>query len=393
MESKAAGFILSAWLKTEGHKLTSKQREIVMNAFNQCPLPLYLKLSFDQSLKWRSYSHVEKIALPLTVKEVINALFANMEHLHGKCLVRRSLGYLTAAKFGLSDAEMEDVLSLDDDVLNDVYQYWTPPLRRIPPLLWVRIKSDLSSYIVSRGVDGLLLNTWYHRQFFETATQRYLQPDAASIIHEQIADYFEGRWAGVRKPFSDKNGKVDEQDRLLAAQPNVFASENGNEERFNFRKLNELPFHLIQAGNLASLMEEFAINFDFLQTKLRACGLRNLLQDLKDAGNAFPDAREVSLIGKCIEMSGAVLLDDPYQLAGQLTSRMSHLKDCEGVMKLLAQSRQASVKCLFPAMTCHPGPGGPLIHSLSGHQSMVNRACLSAGGRKLISISEDETMK
>jgi len=52
-----------------------------------------------------------------------------------------------SAKSGLSDSELEDILSCDDEVLNDVYVYWTPPMRRLPPLLLVRLKTDLQQYV------------------------------------------------------------------------------------------------------------------------------------------------------------------------------------------------------------------------------------------------------
>lgn len=54
---------------------------------------------------------------------------------------------LFIAKSGLSEGELEDILACDDDVLNDVYTYWTPPLRRLPPLLLLRLKADLNEYI------------------------------------------------------------------------------------------------------------------------------------------------------------------------------------------------------------------------------------------------------
>ena len=38
---------------------------------------------------------------------------------------------------------------------------WTPPERRVPPLLWVRIRSDLSQYLVERGIDGVIVYAWY----------------------------------------------------------------------------------------------------------------------------------------------------------------------------------------------------------------------------------------
>ena len=62
------------------------------------------------------------------------------------------------AKNGLSESELEDILSCDDDVLNDVYMYWTPPIRRLPPLLLVRLRTDLSSY----------LGKYYSKVFFSS---------------------------------------------------------------------------------------------------------------------------------------------------------------------------------------------------------------------------------
>ena len=57
-----------------------------------------------------------------------------------------------SGQVGLSASELEDLLSLSDEVLNDVYQFWTPPLRRLPPLLWVRIKNEIDEYVVYRCV-------------------------------------------------------------------------------------------------------------------------------------------------------------------------------------------------------------------------------------------------
>ena len=33
------------------------------------------------------------------------------------------------------------LVNLDDVVLDDIYQYHLPPRRRVPPLLWARIRS------------------------------------------------------------------------------------------------------------------------------------------------------------------------------------------------------------------------------------------------------------
>ena len=65
-------------------------------------------------------------------------LFEKVENKHGWPLVSHALAYVTASKSGVSETELEDLISLDDKVLDDIYQYHLPPTRRIPPLLWTR---------------------------------------------------------------------------------------------------------------------------------------------------------------------------------------------------------------------------------------------------------------
>ena len=71
-----------------------------------------------------------------------------------------ALSYLTASRNGLSDAELEDILSLDDTVLNDVFQHWLPPLRRLPPLLIPRLVDELERYLVEREANGATVVYW-----------------------------------------------------------------------------------------------------------------------------------------------------------------------------------------------------------------------------------------
>jgi hypothetical protein len=92
---------------------------------------------------------------------------------HGRILVFHALAYITAAKSGLSESELEDLISLDDKVLDDVYQYHLPPVRRIPPLLWTRIRNDLPNYLSEREADGVSVMNWYHR-FVTSCRVRYI---------------------------------------------------------------------------------------------------------------------------------------------------------------------------------------------------------------------------
>lgn len=88
---------------------------------------------------------------------------------------------------------MEDLISLDDKVLDDIYQYHLPPVRRIPPLLWSRIRADLPGYLSERAADGVIVLNWYHQQFREAAIERYFKNlNHLQVTHSAIADYFLG---------------------------------------------------------------------------------------------------------------------------------------------------------------------------------------------------------
>lgn len=83
-------------------------------------------------------------------------------------------------KQGASVLEMEDILSLDDEVLQDTYIYHLPPssqLIRLPPSLWARIMMDIREYTSGEDVGGRLVLTWYHRLFKKVAEERYLHED------------------------------------------------------------------------------------------------------------------------------------------------------------------------------------------------------------------------
>ena len=49
--------------------------------------------------------------------EAIELLFQKVEERHGYLLVAHCLAFTTAAKHGLSESEMENVVSLDDEVI------------------------------------------------------------------------------------------------------------------------------------------------------------------------------------------------------------------------------------------------------------------------------------
>eukprot|EP00736_Rhodelphis_marinus_P009553 Rmarinus@m.20301 len=282
--------ILDHWMESSKRRLETHQREEVIGAFRECRLPLFFRLAFEQSCLWKSYDPPEKTVLKRSVSELIEDIFHRLYRYHGEIMVRASLGLVTTARYGVTDNEMEDLLSCDDEVLNDVFQWWEPPVRRIPALLWVRVRSDLKGYLVIRGEDGgMPLLTWYHSQFREVAENEFLStPAIRKKRHIALADYFRGRWSSIEKPYVDKRGDNKAADRRVAEQPLVLNwnfGENINRSMltcdnifYNLRKLSMEVYHQVQAGQW-HYVEKNLCNLDYVDAKCRAGRLGELLEE------------------------------------------------------------------------------------------------------------------
>ncbi|XP_026300938.1 NACHT and WD repeat domain-containing protein 2 isoform X2 [Apis mellifera] len=396
--------VIRMWMKTAHRDLNNYQWRLVANAITKCSLPIFVKLVFAEICRWRSYTKPADTHLTCTVMDSIMMLFERIEKQHGKILVFHALAYITAAKSGLSESELEDLISLDDKVLDDVYQYHLPPVRRIPPLLWTRIRNDLPNYLSEREADGVSVLNWYHRQFRDTAKERYFKNmNMAMYFHSMIADYYLGIWGGGRpKPFkyteiqrhrfnlADKEGVAD---RKVPEQPLAFYSKEGTISRYNLRKFGELPFHLVRSRRFDDLFENVLFNYEWLHAKLSSCPLQAVLSDFEDAYNFIDNqniVRELMLVADALRLGGAILGSHPDMLAPQLIGRL--LPEIGGnvnvKMLLRACDNDGAKNCaLLPVYHCLHTPGGPLKYSLEGHQFAVFGFCLTSDYRYVVSIS------
>ncbi|XP_072379032.1 NACHT and WD repeat domain-containing protein 2 isoform X1 [Diabrotica undecimpunctata] len=396
--------VIKMWMQTAHRDLTNYQWRLVSNAIEKCSLPIFVKLVFAEICRWRSYTKSQDTHLASTVMDSIMMLFERIEKQHGRILVFHALAYITAAKSGLSESELEDLISLDDKVLDDVYQYHLPPVRRIPPLLWTRIRNDLPNYLSEREADGVNVMNWYHRQFRDTAKERYFKNmNMAFYFHSMIADYFLGIWGGGKpKPFkyteiqrhrfnlTDKEGVAD---RKVPVQPLVFYSKDGKVSRYNLRKFGELPFHLVRSRRFKDLYDNVLFNYEWLHAKLSSCPLQAVLVDYEDACAFIEDKeskRELMLVADALRLGGAVLGQYPNMLAPQLIGRLLPEVGHNPNIKMLLNDcdLKGPVHCsLLPLYHCLHTPGGPLKYSLEGHQFAVFSICLTSDYRYVVSVS------
>ena len=398
--------VITTMLRDVDRTLTDIQWTVVQKTLQCCTLPIFLKLVYARVTAWKSYTIAT--TLSLNVMDSITSLFDRVEIQHGKCLVSYALAYITASKCGLSESELEDLISLDDIVLNDIYQYHLPPIRRIPPLLWTRIRSDLPNYLTERDADGVSVMNWYHRQFREASIIRYLSDgDQVEYFHSMIADYFIGMWGGIEKPFhfsevqKTRFGMMTDTgsaDRKVPQQPNVYHAADGSVSRFNGRKFGELPFHLARSKRFEDLFQMVLFKYEWLHSKLSCCPLQSVLGDFEDCKTQLKkfekvdaqSVKEVQLMIDAIKLAAAILIQYPSMLAPQILARLLPLRDqYPNIASLLKQCDDEGVNhcSLLPINHCLHTPGGPLMYSLEGHSFAVFDFILTSDNRYILSVS------
>lgn len=151
LSKSTAWSILDMRMKRDEREITSEQRAAVESLLDNKSVdlyPLFVQLIYDQIFYWKSYTRVDDAFARLaSVDDCIRHLFASLERTFGKMLVSRCFFYITAFGEGISESELEDVLSLDDELLYELFEYHEPPIRRFPLALWNRIKTRIEVYL------------------------------------------------------------------------------------------------------------------------------------------------------------------------------------------------------------------------------------------------------
>ena len=320
--------LLRRWLSRAGRALTRSQRRAVLRGFAGNRTPLYLKLAFEAVREWPS--DLDPPAFPGEVAELIGSLFDRLsaDENHGAMLVSRSLAWLAAARHGLTEDEILDLLSRDPDVMESFRERApdSPPVSRLPVVIWSRLYHDLQSYLSRQHADGTVVLTYYHQQVKQAASARYLGPDSRTARHSEVSRYFE----------DDARLSIDAGDRRV----------------FNLRKLAEQPYQQTGAARWNELAATLT-DLDFLQAKVEAGLGLDVVTDYQLAGSAFPVP--------------ARFLDDPLEGKGRILREVANAFNQE--LAAFLPNPQTTAQQIYHnlfAQRGFAGPAGPLLQSFRG---------------------------
>jgi WD40 repeat protein len=365
--------IIEKYLITKHRTVNKKQHMFIIDAFMKYPSPLFLKLLLDEACTWRSHLVVSEIKLAKSVKEAILNLLEQLEVRYGKTFIRFALGYFTVGRNGLSDIELEDVLSCNDEVLNDVYQYHDPPVKgivRIPTLLWSRVRNDISDYTVERQTDGKATSYWYHRQFIEAVEERYASGDQVKSLHADLAKIYLAE-DGIKKTvhLTKRKMVVENADRQVANQPLLPA---------NLRMIHSLTYHLIHAGDLDGLKRDAYCHLKYLECFIRANSVQELVQVITDAIQEKED-EELRVVRDCLRFNEKTISSDlsamPVQIWGQISSLGSEYPHIQRLCKQCHEWMERYEKpMLKPVIPCLPSSTGELKSYIEGATRVLDKS-------------------
>jgi WD40 repeat protein len=369
-----AATALDHWLREARRRLQPAQRVRLLEAFAPCGLPLYLKLAFEEARGWPSYLPADQCRLGRGVEGIIDTLLSRLSEQshHGPLLVNRGLGYLAAARYGLTEGEILDLLSGDEELWQDFERraHHTPPERRLPVIVWSRLFLDLEPYLAERSVPGGTVASFYHRQLAEQATARFLAGEQDRGRHRPLAAYFAGRanW-------------LDE-----------------GKTQANARKAAELPYQQ-RASGLWREAEATLLDCPLLLAKCASNLVLDLDADYRALLTEAPPGSlekrdELDLIHEALRLSMHVVAPHPQQFAPQMVGRLLAYGDNPAIRRfydgVAAVASVPWVRPLHPAL--HP-PGTALVLTLEGHASPVRGVAVAPDGKRAVSAARDGTLK
>ena len=215
---KDSALLIQHLLKLKKRTVTDSQLATLVQTMEKAEknakTPLMATLISGKASQWRSSTPLSG-DLPSSVRGIILDFFGDLvSHFEtvertkqaGYRLVKHALSYITLVNKGVSDTELQEILSLDDDVLADSHLWWFTPDKRLPSAPLLLLLRMLAPYLSRRAqISGGALMVWYHRQLWEAAEAHFLgDANFRASCHNVLAEFFSGKFAVIDKPCNDQ---------------------------------------------------------------------------------------------------------------------------------------------------------------------------------------------
>lgn len=174
--------LLKSLLRKEYRTIQKHQEEYFLKQFEKSASPFYVFVAALEMKYWKSFDLVagqdetKNRKLQNLADSQYGIIYEFIENLstiyhHEKKLVQKVLGYIFASQDGLSESEILELLSIDEDFVKQMApDTWHDNLNKVLPLvIWTRLYASLKPFLSLKQQDGEELLYFFHREFEDMA--------------------------------------------------------------------------------------------------------------------------------------------------------------------------------------------------------------------------------
>jgi hypothetical protein len=369
---------LVSLLNRRNMKLSYDQCIVTLNAVSHEPTILYINLAMEVISHWRSFDR--EIILTPTVKGLIHQIFGDLELSYGKEFTSIAFAMITFSREGVNDPELQDLLSLHEGVMTEVCQY--SKLYFFPMHAWLRLKQVIKNLVTEKENHCI---KWYHRQLWETAGERYSEKEKE--CHEIMGKYFANRYDIEMMKEKDIMSQP-----LILNEVSVWIPES----IMNRRKVVEGYYHLIKGGLLKEAVEEVC-SLEFVCCSALVGDLSNCIRYIGElvrlfGGNVIPE--QLDHFCRWMRKRATRIVVDPRRQTRMTAGEEPLISVVKKQISQLEGKERNELGYTLQPMTFGCGEDFDALElELSGHVKMVNSLSWNNDDSKILSGSDDNTVK
>lgn len=349
------------------------QYAYVMDCFAHNRQPLYLTLVLQDVGRWRSFEDCNLSAagkrLVGGTEDQIRRLLENLCSVtnHGPILVSHFFKYLACSKCGLTEDEILELLSNDDEVMQEFRLRFpkSPRTGMLPVVVWARLFQDVRAYLSESSRDGTILIQFFHTSVHKMVREMFLSGSENLRYHGRLAEFFMKQRLEYEKSLSTI---------------------------YNLRKLSELPYQLTMLHDWTRL-RDVLFDLDFMYAKLQSFGVFSLIEDIHRSDSMGMPGMELKKVGDALRSTAHILDVHPEELPGQLIRKLQFGESTilDGFIRTVLSWRKIPWLCpLNP-----PRQAGEAVNemTLTGHADWIESVTVFSGGEYAASCSDDGIIK
>lgn len=229
--------------------------------------PLFLHLACEELRVFGLFEEVSSFlkTLPPTLPDLLQELLARIEREIGDEMVSVALSLLCLVRNGLKEYELSGLVSLYVNSKLSPKDVETT----VPAMTLSRLLRCLQSFLQPTDQESSDLLTLAHKDIEKAVRLRYMKGggDKERVYHKLLATFFRSE--------ADPSGEEEYKSN-------------------DVRAFNELPFHLMQAGQWKEL-KDVVCNINFVISKCQLGSAQNLLEDYTPSLEGLPSGKSQEL--------------------------------------------------------------------------------------------------